>query len=300
MSLSEEEIAGLKQSFKRCSPETLEAILRYRVEGDRAAVNDIIYGIIERYLPPETEKNIRSFSADARLAEDLGIDSLTMLEVVMSIEEAMGLRIENSELTAIATLGDVLAFLELKLDGGVAAGKPSVETLKFSRDQIMLALPQATPFLFVDEAKIEGDTVTATYTPDAGEFFFQGHFKDEPVLPATIAFEAVGQAACLWILEVGLKREKIKMADHHKVYFTSMGEAHFHRKVVPGETLTLEAHLARLRSPLAVFDCKITLKGERVAEVFGLTLAFGDKEEAAASAEQEPETAPALEEKAAT
>jgi 3-hydroxyacyl-[acyl-carrier-protein] dehydratase len=137
----------------------------------------------------------------------------------------------------------------------------------------------------VDEAKIEGDVVTATYTPEAGEFFFQGHFKDEPVLPATIAFEAVGQAACLWVLEVGMKREQMQVANHQKLYFTSMGEAHFHRKVTPGETLTLEARLVRLRSPLAVFDCKITLGDERVAEVFGLTLAFGDTEAAAAAAE---------------
>jgi len=43
--------------------------------------------------------------------------------------------------------------------------------------------------------------VNASYTIKGDEFFLEGHFKDEPIFPASIVFEAMGQAAGLWVLE---------------------------------------------------------------------------------------------------
>lgn len=290
MSLSEEEISSLKQSFKRCRPEVLDAVIKFRNEGDKTAVPIVINGIIERYLPPESTVNLDECTDDTRLQEDLGIDSLTMLEIVMSIEEAMGLRVEDSELASILTMGDVKHFLDLKLGGGTGVESKSAGSKRYTKDDLMLLLPQQHPFQFVDEVRIDGDNIEADYTPAATEFFFEGHFKDDPVLPATIVFEALGQACCLWVLEHAPSKLNIEIPNN-QVVFASMSEAHFFRRVKPEEKVQMEAKLLRLRSPLAVFSGKVSVNGEKVCHVDEITLAFGDMEQLVEKAEKSEESA---------
>lgn len=48
---------------------------------------------------------------EATLAEDLGIDSLTSVELVMALEEALGVTIEDEAIPKLKTVGDVLNYL---------------------------------------------------------------------------------------------------------------------------------------------------------------------------------------------
>ena len=45
---------------------------------------------------------------DASLADDLGADSLASVELVMALEEATGISIEDSALAEMKTFGDVM------------------------------------------------------------------------------------------------------------------------------------------------------------------------------------------------
>ena len=47
---------------------------------------------------------------DASLADDLGADSLASVELVMALEEATGISIEDSALAEMKTVGDVMPF----------------------------------------------------------------------------------------------------------------------------------------------------------------------------------------------
>src|SRR5271156_1216388 len=85
--LTPEQETKLRESFKRCTPETIEAIFRFRNEQDISSVIVVVHGIIERYVKSEESQGISQRPDTTRLGEDLGIDSLTMLEIVMSIEE---------------------------------------------------------------------------------------------------------------------------------------------------------------------------------------------------------------------
>ena len=49
--------------------------------------------------------------------EDLGMDSLTMLEVVMLVEQTLQVSIDNEELRDLRTVGDVKAYLNAKAMG---------------------------------------------------------------------------------------------------------------------------------------------------------------------------------------
>jgi 3-hydroxyacyl-[acyl-carrier-protein] dehydratase len=270
--LSPEQEAKLRESFKRCSPETVEAILRFRNERNLCSVIVAVNGIIERYLKLEPGETLAAKPGSTRLGEDLGIDSLTMLEIVMAIEEALDFRIEDSEARAIRTLGDVRQYV----DDRVHNRPVSLATVEvYERDRICLILPQQPPFLFLDRGEIRGDTVKGTYLFRGDESFFAGHFRDEPIVPASIVYEALGQAGCLWVLEQVPKRLSLALPANH-VLFVGMDEARFARRAKPGDEITLELEMSRLRAPLVVFNGRVTVQGQLLARVEGLTLAFGD------------------------
>ncbi len=272
---TDQELQTLRTALKRCSPQTIEAAVQFRTTGDASVLPTIVYGIIERHLAPENNRSLADAGDDTRLIEDLGIDSLTLLEIVLSIEETIKISIENEELREIRTLGEVKAFITRKLarqEGAVE--EPAAKARRYDRPEIVMRLPQQPPFLFLDEAEIEGDTVRAKYHVRGDEFFLEGHFKDNPVMPAAIVFEAIGQAACLWVLEVAPEQLRTEVKSN-EVLFASMEEAHFYRRAKPGDVIEMEATLERLRAPLAVFRGSATLRGERLAKIEHLVLAFG-------------------------
>ena len=62
---------------------------------------------------------------------------------------------------------------------------------------------------------------------------------------------------------------------HSEVLFASIEEAHFYRRAKPGDTIELEAEMIHLRAPLAVFRGTAKLRGQRLAQIESLKLAFG-------------------------
>jgi acyl carrier protein len=263
--------SDLDEALRRCSPETIAAARRYRETGDVTAIPAIVFGIIDRYQPATAPVQLAEADDTTRLIEDLGLDSLTLLEIVMSIEEVLQIRIANEELRGIRTLAQLNKFLAAKISGEESATAEPATSKKFTREQILLTLPQQPPFLFLDEASIDGNVITASYTIRGDEFFLEGHFKSDPIFPASIVFEAMGQAACLWLLE-NTDRE----IPSKQVFFASLEDAHFYRKTRPGDRLEFEQTLVQMHEPLAIFSGNVSCGGERVAAIERLTLAFGE------------------------
>ncbi|MEM8549341.1 MAG: phosphopantetheine-binding protein [Verrucomicrobiota bacterium] len=112
---SPEDEDSLRDSLKRCSPETIEAALAFRKNGDAAQVPTIIMGILERVMEPDERPKLKEGNDDTRINEDLGIDSLTMVEVIMMVEETLDITVDNDELRELSTIGDVKSFIAKKL-----------------------------------------------------------------------------------------------------------------------------------------------------------------------------------------
>jgi acyl carrier protein len=281
--LPERDLADLKEGLRRCKPETIQAAIRYRETRDPDAIPQIVYGILERYQPATAAVKLSDAQDDSRLIEDIGLDSLTLLEIVLSIEEVLQLRIENEELREIRTIGQLNAFLHARITGA----KTDAPARRYTREHIALVLPQQPPFMFLDEAELNGETIKASYTIKGTESFLEGHFKDEPIFPASIVFEAMGQAACLWLLEKAPGQLGKPIQPNH-VFFASLDGAHFYRKTRPGEKLEFTQKLVKLREPLAIFEGAVTSNSQRVARIERLVLAFGEPllpEPAAAAAD---------------
>jgi len=115
MVLNEKELAEIKEELRRCSPETLTAALRFREQGDSTAIPTVVYGLLERYQPAPAKLALKDANDETRLIEDLGLDSLALLEVVFAIEGVLKLQINNDELKEVRTLGKLNQFLRDKL-----------------------------------------------------------------------------------------------------------------------------------------------------------------------------------------
>ena len=72
------------------------------------SVFDKVKEIIVKELKVDAEK----VTEDARLKDDLGADSLDAVEIVMDIEDAFGIEIDDSEAENVATVGDLVKAIE--------------------------------------------------------------------------------------------------------------------------------------------------------------------------------------------
>lgn len=265
---------ALRASLKRCSPATVEAALQFRVSRDPDLVPVIVIGIIERYVEPDLRPKLRENTDDVRLIEDLGIDSLTMMEIVILTEEVLQVQIQNDELRNLRTVGDIKAFIDCKLRG-LPPPKP---TRFIPIEQIAAVMPMQPPFLFLNEASVGSSGAQAKYQITGEEFFLQGHFKDNPVMPASLMLEALGQLAVLAILEGALPAapgDENRAIDPKTIYFTSCDGVRCHRVCKPGDLLTLTVKPRRVHMPLATFEGSIRVGQEKAVIAEEITLTFG-------------------------
>lgn len=107
--------ANLREALKRCSPETVEKAVEFRKTGNPELVGDVVMGIIERFVEPDKRELLKSSADDLKVMKGLGLDSLTMVEVVLSVEDAIGTTIDNDEIQNLQTVGDIKKFIRGKV-----------------------------------------------------------------------------------------------------------------------------------------------------------------------------------------
>ncbi len=105
----------LRDILKRCPPATYAAAHQFRTTGDTRHVPAIILGIIERFTESGLREKLREPHDSLMLSEDLGLDSLTLMEIVLLVEDVLVISINNEELRHVRTLGDIRQFIEIKL-----------------------------------------------------------------------------------------------------------------------------------------------------------------------------------------
>jgi 3-hydroxyacyl-[acyl-carrier-protein] dehydratase len=118
--LSPSDDAYLCDALKRCSPATRAAAREFRRTGSPDHVPLVIHGLIEHYAERDAQARLNGADDSLLLVEDLGIDSLTLLEIVSLAEDVLQVSIENEEIRPFRTVGDIKKFIRSKLQG--AAG----------------------------------------------------------------------------------------------------------------------------------------------------------------------------------
>ncbi len=106
-----------------------------------------------------------------------------------------------------------------------------------SLEKIHAAIPHRSPMLLVDQivSQIEKEIVCRkTFSGD--EFFFQGHYPDQPLVPGVILCEATVQTGAVLLSELakGLPGKPV---------LTRMSDVKFKKMVLPGDTIEMNVKL---------------------------------------------------------
>lgn len=261
---------SLRESLRRCSSATIDAALAYRRDGDTKQLAAIIIGIFERFVEPDQRARLAGECDDLRVIEDLGLDSLTMMEIVMLVEEVTQTKIENDELRGLVTIGDIKTFVDCRARGV----EPPAPAKSLLADEIRATMPIQAPFLFLDEARVSPSQATASYRITGQEFFLAGHFKDNPVMPASIMLEALGQLGVLHLL-TAMPVDAGKVVGASTIFFASTDGVRCSRVCKPGDVLTLTLKPKRVKAPLAVYAGNIRVGQEKAVVAEEITLTFG-------------------------
>jgi acyl carrier protein len=69
---------------------------------------------IKDILAQQFEVSADSISADTNIVDDLGADSLDVVELIMSVEDEFGVQISDDDAAQLATVGKIVEYIEAK------------------------------------------------------------------------------------------------------------------------------------------------------------------------------------------
>lgn len=127
-------------------------------------------------------------------------------------------------------------------------------------EKIIASLPYQQPFLFVDElTDISENGITGNYTFKNEEFFYQGHFKDNPITPGVILTEVMAQIGVV-CLGIYLMETEISLDNKPKIALTSQA-IEFYLPVLPEEKVTVISEKEYFR--FNKLKCKVKILNEK-------------------------------------
>ena len=126
--------------------------------------------------------------------------------------------------------------------------------------QVMKILPHRYPFLMVDKVtRIEGNKITAVKNVSVNEPYFLGHFPDHPIMPGVMQLEAMAQVAGILMLRQAENFGKL-------AYFMSAESVRWRKPVRPGDTITIDIELTKIRGRIGKAKGVCSVGGEAVSE----------------------------------
>ena len=129
-------------------------------------------------------------------------------------------------------------------------------------NDIRKLLPHRYPFLMLDKVfHLDDKSVGVIKNITYNEPQFTGHFPEEPVMPGVLLVEAMAQAGGIIVLS------GVEHPEEYSTYFLRIDGVRFKRKVVPGDTLQIEAHIIEpVRRGIASIIGKVFVGGQLVCE----------------------------------
>lgn len=145
-----------------------------------------------------------------------------------------------------------------KLKKAMLKGKASIPKYNPSQapvlniNDITNILPHRYPFLLIDKIiHLDDTTVAGIKNITMNEFYFQGHFPDNPVMPGVLQVEAMAQIGGILVLNT------VPDPENYWTYFLGIDNFRFRKMVLPGDTLIIKCELtAPIRRGIAKMNGK--------------------------------------------
>lgn len=131
-------------------------------------------------------------------------------------------------------------------------------SILMNQEQIKEIIPHRDPFLLIDEiVEMEpGKSIVAKKYIKAEDFWFKGHFPEKPLVPGVLLIEMLAQAGAVSMLSLDEHKGKIG-------FLGGVDKAKFRRMVVPGDVVTLEVEIIKVKGPVGVGKAVAHVDGEK-------------------------------------
>ena len=128
-----------------------------------------------------------------------------------------------------------------------------------NQEELKKILPHREPMLLVDEAEVNEDgTFTGKYTVKGTEFFLQGHFPGNPIVPGVMLCEMMAQSSAVLFQE--------DMGEGKLFVYTGINQVKFRESVRPGDTVIFTGELIRMKKPFYFIHGLATVHNKRCME----------------------------------
>ncbi|MBC7862098.1 MAG: bifunctional UDP-3-O-[3-hydroxymyristoyl] N-acetylglucosamine deacetylase/3-hydroxyacyl-ACP dehydratase [Bacteroidia bacterium] len=127
---------------------------------------------------------------------------------------------------------------------------------------IMKILPHRYPFLMIDKImQLSSDSVVGIKNVTMNDYWFQGHFPDEPIMPGVLIVEAMAQTGGILCLKT------FPDPENYQTYFLKMNDVKFKQKVIPGDVCVFKCDLLEpIRRGMCNMIGRTYVNGKLVAE----------------------------------
>jgi 3-hydroxyacyl-[acyl-carrier-protein] dehydratase len=123
-----------------------------------------------------------------------------------------------------------------------------------NKDAIMSILPHRGNMLLIDEVILEDGKAHGKYTVRGDEWFLDGHFPGNPVVPGVILCEILAQSTCV-LLEGDIEAGATP-------YFTGITSARFKAPVKPGDIIETECFIQKSKPPFYFASGELRVEGK--------------------------------------
>ena len=120
-----------------------------------------------------------------------------------------------------------------------------------NREEIMQLLPHRDQMLLLDQVENMDGTAVGQYTVRGDEFFLQGHFPGNPIVPGVILCEILAQSASVLMQDV--------MREGMLSVYTGLNNVKFRSPVRPGDRIETRCRIKRAKHPFYFAEGTVTV-----------------------------------------